>query len=77
MQKKDYMWFTSNLDSLYQKYGSVYLAIKNETVIGVYHSYAEGVHETQKTEPLGTFIVQKCGNDESVHTNYISSFAFC
>lgn len=77
MQSRDYTWFTNNLPSLYEKYGNVYLAIKNETVIGVYNSYAEGVNETKKSEPLGTFIIQRCGRDESVHTNYISSFSFC
>lgn len=76
MQNDDYKWFLENYESLYNKYGAVYLAIKNRVVLGTYGSYADGVIATKKNEPLGTFIVQKCGNDESAYTNYISSMHF-
>jgi hypothetical protein len=76
MQKKDYAWFLNNYSDLFSKYGSVYLAIKNESVIGIYNSYAEGVKETSKTESLGSFIVQKCDGSEAAYTNYISSMNF-
>lgn len=76
MQSHDYTWFINHLPSLYEKYGDVYLAIKDEAVIGIFKSYADGVNETKKSEPLGTFIVQRCGRDESAYTNYISSFSF-
>lgn len=76
MQKRDYAWFLENYSDLFGKYGSAYLVIKNETVIGTYSSYAEGVKETSKTEPLGSFIVQKCDGSESAYTNYISSMNF-
>ena len=76
MQTNDFAWFKENMVELYKQYGSRYLAIKNEKVLGAYKTYAEGVRETQKTEPLGTFIVQKCGADASAYTNCISSFNF-
>lgn len=76
MQNSDYQWFLDHFTELYNEYGSVYLAIKDKKVLGVYHSYAEGVTATRKKEPLGSFIVQKCGADESAYTNYISSMAF-
>lgn len=76
MQKKDYTWFLTNYSELFSKYGSSYLAIKNENVIGIYNSYAEGVKETLKTEQIGTFIVQKCDGSETAYTNYISSMNF-
>lgn len=69
----DYKWFVSNNKKLFKKYGAKYLAIKNKKVIGVYDSVGEGVEITQQTEKLGTFIVQKCGKDESAYTFYISS----
>lgn len=76
MQTIDFEWYVDNMGALFQKYGDCYLAIKNKSVLGRYQSYAVAVKETLKTEPIGTFIVQRCGTDESVYTNYISSFNF-
>ena len=76
MQNSDYRWFVENLPVLYKKYGTAYLAIKNQAVLGVFRSYADGVKITSKTEELGTFIIQLCGGDESCYTNYISSMNF-
>jgi len=73
MQSKDFEWYVKNLKMLYEKYGNQYIAIKNQTVLGSYATYAECVRETAKTNELGSFIVQQCGQDERVYTNYISS----
>ncbi len=73
---EDYRWFLKNYKELFDKYGESYVVIKNQKVIGVYKTYAEGVRITEKTEALGTFIVQKCGIDEAAYTNYISSLSF-
>ncbi len=73
MQEKDYEWFLSNYESLFQKYGCAYLAIKNTTVLGAYKTYAEGVRKTEETEPIGSFIVQLCNGRKDAYTNYISS----
>lgn len=72
----DFQWFKDNQSALYEKYGNTFLAIKDKQVIGSYSSYAEGVNETAKVEPVGTFIIQQCGQDESSYTNYISSMNF-
>lgn len=76
MQDRDYKWFLENYDDLFKKYGCAYLAIKNATVLGAYKTYAEGVRNTEKTEELGTFIVQLCNGDENGYTNYIASMDF-
>ncbi|MCQ2753260.1 MAG: hypothetical protein MJ207_01330 [Bacilli bacterium] len=76
MISKDFTWFVKNYKKLFNKYGSCFLAIKNAKVIGVYSSYVEGVKETQKTEKIGTFIIQQTGRDKSCYTNYISSMCF-
>ncbi|MBR4549245.1 MAG: hypothetical protein IKO83_04920 [Oscillospiraceae bacterium] len=76
MQERDFAWFVKNMPSLYKKYGDCFLAIKSETVLGSYQSYASAVNETRKSEPLGTFIVQQCGSDETAYTCYISSINF-
>lgn len=76
MQNNDFEWFKKNIKDLFSEYGARFVAIKNEKVIGVFDTYAEGVTETAKREPLGSFIVQRCGKDESAYTNYISSMNF-
>lgn len=76
IQDQDFQWFLDNYDSLFEQYGNKYLAIKDKKIIGVYKTYAEGVKETQKTEELGSFIIQHCNGDESGYTNYISSMNF-
>ena len=75
-QSKDYQWFLSNYNKLYEKYGIAFLVIKNENVIGAYSTYAEGIKEASKCNELGTFIVQCCNGNESAYTNYISSLNF-
>ena len=70
---KEYKWFVNNNKSLYDKYGDIYVAIKNNKVIGKYKTYAEGVMKTQKKEKLGTFIVQKLSADGNADNVYISS----
>ena len=68
---KEYKWFTNNRKKLYEKYGDVYVAIKNNKVIGQFKSFAEGVTKTQRKEKIGTFIVQRLsldGNADNVYT---------
>lgn len=73
MQDKDFTWFLDNYDELFKKYGNSFLAIKNGKVLGSYNSYADGVRNTEKTEELGTFIVQRCDGTKDKNMNYIAS----
>lgn len=77
MQDSDYEWFKKHCFEFFNEFGEKYIAIKNKTILGIYDTYADGVLSTKKAEPLGTFIVQKCGPDESAYTVYISSMNFC
>ena len=70
---KEYNWFVNNNKKLYDKYGNVYVAIKNNKVIGKYKTFAEGVTKTQKKEKIGTFIVQRLSPDGMADNVYISS----
>lgn len=73
MQEKDFIWFINNYDRLFQEYGASFLAIKQESVLGRYDSYAEAVKETSKTNSIGSFIIQKCDGSEAAFTNYIAT----
>lgn len=71
---KDFNWFVSNRERLYEEYGDSYVAIKNAAVIGVYGSYADGVNEASKTEEPGAFIVRHCTADEPGYTEHLYSY---
>ena len=77
MQSADFEWFKSNMSALYDEYGPAFLAIKDQTVLGAYETYGQGVRSTMENEQLGTFIVQRCGQGEEAYTNYIASTNFC
>lgn len=74
--KEDFKWFEENYQDLQLQYGDSFLAIKNKKVIGVYNSYGEGVRETEKTETLGTFIIQECSRDNIAYMACIASMNF-
>ncbi len=74
---EDFKWFKENYADFQKKYGNAFLAIKNKKIIGVYLTYAEGVHETMKTEELGTFIVQECNQTCDAYNCCIASMNFC
>ena len=76
MQEKDFEWFLENYINLFEDYGNSFLAIKNEQVLGAYSSFHEAVEATQKTEELGTFIIQECNGNESAYTVQIASMNF-
>ena len=75
-QARDFRWFKDNCGSIFKQYGDSYVAIKDGKVLGAYRTYADGVHETEKSEPLGTFIVQHCTGNVSGYTGYIASTNF-
>ncbi|MCA6071739.1 MAG: DUF5678 domain-containing protein [Endomicrobium sp.] len=69
MVDKNYEYFSKNMPELYKKYGHKFLAIKDEKVIGEYDTFDEAIRKTNKTEKLGTFLIQECfeNEDESAH----------
>lgn len=74
--EKDFLWFKKHYTEFQDKYGNAFIVIKNETVLGVFDSYANAVHATTKTEDLGTFIVQECNKDYEAYQCSIASMNF-
>lgn len=70
---KDFQFFVDNYNSLYAEYGHKFIAIKNQSVLGVFDSMAEALNEVTKTEEPGSFIVQECTGDPSAYTSSIMS----
>ena len=57
-----------------KKYGHKFIAIQNQSILGVYDDEITAINENSEKYPLGSFIVQECNGDESGYTNYISSW---
>ena len=74
--EKDYLWFKNYYADFQEKYGNSYIVIKNESVLGVFDSYAKAVHTTMLTEELGTFIVQECNKEYEASQCSIASMNF-
>ncbi|MCQ2551481.1 MAG: hypothetical protein MJ146_04765 [Clostridia bacterium] len=65
MKEKDYNWFLDNYENLYEKYGSKFIAIKDEKILGVYDSFFDAV---KKNNSIKDFIVQRLDKDKSAYT---------
>lgn len=76
MQSSDFKWFVDHMPELFEEYGHSFLLIRDQRVYGHYKSYADGVRAGLKMFEPGDFIVQECGDSESVYTNYIASTNF-
>lgn len=74
--QEDFEWFEEHYEEFQNRYGDAFLAIKNKAIIGVYDSYGNGVRETQKTEPIGSFIIQECRKDKIAYSCCIASMNF-
>ena len=75
--KKEFSYFLAHQGELVEKYNGKFVVIKDEKVIGAYAEQFEAVTETQKTHPLGTFLVQKVEPGNAAYTqNFHSRVAF-
>lgn len=58
--EKEFIFYRKHQKELVKEHNGKFIVIKNERVIGVYKSEIEAYVETQKTEKLGTFLIQEC-----------------
>ena len=76
MQDTDFEWFKENYSDIFSKFGNSFVAVKNNTVIGSFSTFAEAYEKTCEKEVPGTFIVQLCNGDETGYSNYVTSMNF-
>lgn len=57
--KKEFEYYLAHQADFVKNYDGKVIVLKNQKVIGVFDDAPTAVRETQKTEPLGTFLVQK------------------
>ena len=73
MQDQDFDYFLENMQTLYKAYGDKFVAVKNQTILGVYDTFNDALDTTLRTEELGTFLIQEIFNDEEKMMHYFQS----
>ena len=75
--EKEFKYYLDHQDELVGKYNGKFIVIKDERVIGSYDNQIEAIQVSAKTNPLGTFLVQKCEPGKASYTQtFHSRFAF-
>lgn len=73
--KREFDWYIANQGELVKKYNGRFVAIKDRTVVGDYADQLTAITETQKSHPLGTFLVQKVEPGTEAYTQTFHSRA--
>jgi hypothetical protein len=66
-------FYLSHQEEFVEKYNGRVVALKDCKVLGDYEDQMTAITETAKTEPLGTFIVQKVSPGDQDYTITINS----
>lgn len=72
----EFRFYLAHQRELVKRHAGKVVVIKNDSVIGVFDSEAEAVHETSKRHELGTFLVQLCEPGEQAYTRTFHSRVF-
>jgi hypothetical protein len=73
--KSELDYYIANQNDLTAKYLGKFLVIKDHKVLSAYDSELQAVRETEKTFPLGSFLVQKCSLSKDSYTQTFRSRA--
>ena len=57
--KREFEYYVANQPALVAKYNGRVIVIKDQQVLADYPDEPSAIFETQKTHPLGTFLVQR------------------
>ena len=69
----EFQFYLDHQDELIQKYEGKYIVIKNGEVLAAYDSELAAITETQKSHPLGTFLVQLVTKGSDAYTQTFHS----
>lgn len=64
---KNYEFFIKHRKELCDKYLNKYVIIKDEKIVGTYETFEEALEKAKDIE-AGTYIIQKCEENEEVQT---------
>lgn len=76
MFQEELSYFVAHQDELVKQYRGQVLVLKGSQVIGAYPTLNEAYIQAQKTQLLGTFMLQRCEPGKDAYTVSISSHNF-
>ncbi len=71
---RELQYFIEHQDELVELHRGKVVVIKGESVIGVFDSVLEAVHETSREHELGTFMVKRCEPGPSSYTAFFHGY---
>ena len=69
----EFQFYLDHQDELVEKYEGKYIVIRGGEVLGAYDDELTAVTETQKSHPLGTFLVQRVTRGSEAYTQTFHS----
>jgi hypothetical protein len=75
MLDREFKYFLDHQQELVAKYPGKFIVIQGEEVIGAFDSEIQAYRESQRTNKLGTFLIQKCEMGSEVYTQTFHSRA--
>ncbi|MDR1901917.1 MAG: DUF5678 domain-containing protein [Treponema sp.] len=74
MYEREEAFYQANKPDLREKYHGKHIVIVGEEIIGVYDDVGTAYHETIKTVPLGSFMIQEIPENIEDEVQYLSPF---
>jgi hypothetical protein len=71
--RDEFQFYLDHQDELLKKYEGKYIVIKNGEVLGAYDNELAAITKTQKSHPLGTFLVQLVSRGPDAYTQTFHS----
>ena len=71
--QKEFQFYLDHQDELVKKYDGKFIVIKGGKVLGAYDDELTAITETEKSEKIGTFLVQKVSKGEGAYTQTFHS----
>ena len=71
--KEEFQFYLDHQDEMVEKYDGKHVVIKNGQVLGAYDDELVAITETEKSEKIGTFLVQKVSKGGSAYTQTFHS----
>jgi hypothetical protein len=71
--QKEFQYDLDHQDEMVRQYDGKFVVIKDGKVLGAYDDELTAITQTQKTQELGTFLVQKVSPGENAYTQIFHS----
>ena len=71
--EKEFQFYLDHQDQMVKEYDGKFIVIKGGKVLNAYDDELTAISETEKSEKIGTFLVQKVSKGESAYTQTFHS----